>query len=114
MAQPKPQPAGGKSTASFLAVQGQVPRATTTTVPLKPVPTALKSTKKVVTVAQANAYIELEEKIKSGEKVADKNQLLKTEEEVNSNPALRALIKYLRKIAYSDKYNDVHYEYRYS
>lgn len=109
MAQLKPQPAAGaKST--VLMEQGQLPR---TTAASKVAPTVLKTNKKVVTVAQANAFIELEDKIKNGEKVADKNQLVKAEDELNSNPALRALIKYLRKITYSEKYSDVHYEYRY-
>ncbi len=101
-----------RGTTSFLVDQGQIPRAApAATKPLQSISALTKSNKKVVTVAQANALIELEDRLKA-EKVPDRQQILKLEEELNSTPALRALIKYLRKISYSDKYNDIEYEYR--
>jgi bisphosphoglycerate-dependent phosphoglycerate mutase len=103
-------PAASKAaTGSFLTEQGQIPRATTASIATKPILPSVKSGKKLVTVAHANSLIELEERVKNGERIAD---TIKAEDELNANPALRALIKYLKKISYSDKYSDVQYEYR--
>jgi len=106
---PAVPPAATRSTASFLLEKGQIPtqqgiKSSSNPLAMLKLQWAPK-TGKLITLEMANKWIDALSK-------NDKTALAVEEELGQQDPALRCLVKYLRKITYSEKYTDDSHEYR--